>query len=156
MRGTFSQRHSGVVDQKTEDRYVPLNHICAEGQAALRGHQLACSREEAVLGFEYGYSAGRPQHPGDVGGPVRRLRERRPGGDRPVHRRPANEVARMCGLVHAAAARLRRSGAGAFLARLERFLQACAEDNMQVANCTTPANISTSCAARCTGRSASR
>ena len=54
VRGTFSQRHSGITDQTTEKRYFPLNHL-RDGQAHFEVIDSALS-EEAVLGFEYGYS----------------------------------------------------------------------------------------------------
>ncbi|MCK5501584.1 MAG: 2-oxoglutarate dehydrogenase E1 component, partial [Tritonibacter mobilis] len=57
-RGTFSQRHSGIVNQDNEDRYYPLNHI-REGQAQYEVIDSALS-EYAVLGFEYGYSLAEP------------------------------------------------------------------------------------------------
>ncbi|KAF1854857.1 hypothetical protein Lal_00045149 [Lupinus albus] len=56
-RGTFSQRHSVLYDQDTEERYIPLANLARPGP--LRSHQLDAS-EEAVLGFEYGYSLARP------------------------------------------------------------------------------------------------
>src|SRR5213075_2429861 len=58
-RGTFSQRHSLLVDQETEERYIPLNHI-REGQAEFEVVDSLLS-EEAVLGFEYGYSLAEPK-----------------------------------------------------------------------------------------------
>src|SRR5206468_6724506 len=57
-RGTFSQRHSVLIDQETEARYVPFNHI-REPQARYEVHNSMLS-EEAVLGFEYGYSLAEP------------------------------------------------------------------------------------------------
>lgn len=57
-RGTFSQRHSGIVNQNTEERYYPLNNIRA-GQAQYEVIDSALS-EYAVLGFEYGYSLAEP------------------------------------------------------------------------------------------------
>src|ERR1700684_2160784 len=57
-RGTFSQRHSVLIDQETEARYVPLNHI-RDGQARYEVINSMLS-EEAVLGFEYGYSLAEP------------------------------------------------------------------------------------------------
>ena len=57
-RGTFSQRHADVIDQTTEERYTPLNHI-RPGQANYEGIDSALS-EEAVLGFEYGFSLADP------------------------------------------------------------------------------------------------
>src|SRR5690606_35013525 len=58
VRGTFSQRHSAIVDQTSEERYVPLNHL-RDGQAQFEVIDSALS-EEAVLGFEYGYSLADP------------------------------------------------------------------------------------------------
>src|SRR6516165_8397296 len=57
-RGTFSQRHSVLVDQENEDRYIPLNHL-REGQARFEVVNSMLS-EEAVLGFEYGYTLAEP------------------------------------------------------------------------------------------------
>ena len=82
-RGTFSQRHSVLIDQETEARYVPLNHI-RDGQARYEVINSMLS-EEAVLGFEYGYSLAEPNALTLVGSAVRRLRQRRAGGVRPVH-----------------------------------------------------------------------
>ena len=58
-RGTFSQRHAVLVDQENEERYVPLNHI-RDGQAEFEVVDSLLS-EEAVLGFEYGYSSAEPK-----------------------------------------------------------------------------------------------
>ena len=57
-RGTFSQRHSGIIDQETEERYLPLNHI-EPGQASFEVVDSMLS-EYAVLGYEYGYSLAEP------------------------------------------------------------------------------------------------
>ncbi|MFN3525493.1 MAG: 2-oxoglutarate dehydrogenase E1 component, partial [Paracoccus sp. (in: a-proteobacteria)] len=59
-RGTFSQRHSAIIDQKTEDRYYPLNNI-TEGQGSYEVIDSMLS-EYAVLGFEYGYSLAEPNN----------------------------------------------------------------------------------------------
>ena len=58
-RGTFSQRHSVLIDQSTEERYIPLNNL-AEGQALFEVHDSPLS-EFAVLGYEYGYSLAEPK-----------------------------------------------------------------------------------------------
>ena len=58
-RGTFSQRHSGIIDQETEERYLPLNHI-EPGQASYEVVDSMLS-EYAVLGYEYGYSPRRAE-----------------------------------------------------------------------------------------------
>ena len=82
-RGTFSQRHSVLIDQETEKRYTPLKNIRpGQGKYEVINSMLS---EEAVLGFEYGYLACRAEGADTVGGPVRRLRQRRSGGGRPVH-----------------------------------------------------------------------
>ena len=65
--------------------------------------------EAAVLGFDYGYSLDEPQHADPLGGPVRRLRQRRPGDHRPVHRLGRVEVGPRQRPGHAPAARLRRA-----------------------------------------------
>ncbi|MCQ8140276.1 hypothetical protein NP564_23800, partial [Vibrio parahaemolyticus] len=58
VRGTFTQRHSDIIDQKTEEHYTPLNNI-RPGQANYEVIDSALS-EEAVLGFEYGFSLADP------------------------------------------------------------------------------------------------
>src|SRR5699024_5178568 len=59
VRGTFSQRHAGITDQETEERYVPLAHI-REEQAPFEPIDSMLS-EYAVLGYEYGYSLAEPK-----------------------------------------------------------------------------------------------
>ena len=82
-RGTFSQRHSVLIDQENEDRYTPFNHL-RDGPGALRGHQLdAVGRGRARLRIRL--FARRAQRADLVGGAVRRLRQRRAGAVRPVH-----------------------------------------------------------------------
>ena len=95
-RGTFSQRHAVLVDQHTGERWTPLNHLTPGPGRVLRLRQPALRGGRA--GLRYGYSLDEPQHADHVGGPVRRLRQRRPGHHRPVHRLGRVEVG------HAAAA----------------------------------------------------
>ncbi len=137
-RGTFSQRHSVLIDQENEARYMPLNHI-RDGQGRFEVINSMLS-EEAVLGFEYGYSLAEPNALTLWEGAVRRFRQWRAGGVRPVHLVGRTQMAAHVGprllLPHG----YEGQGPEHSSARLERYLQLCAEDNMQVANCTTPAN----------------
>ena len=103
-RGTFSQRHAVLVDQETEEQYVPINHVRA-GQGLFEIIDSPLS-EAGVVGFEYGYSLADPSSLVSVGSAVRRLRQRRPGDHRPVSERRRGEVAAHERPRAAAAARL--------------------------------------------------
>ena len=93
-RGTFSQRHSVLYDQRDETRYIPLNNLSA-GAGRLRGHQLdAVGRGRARLRIRL--FAGRAQRADAVGSAVRRFRQWRAGRVRPVHLRRASASGCAC------------------------------------------------------------
>jgi 2-oxoglutarate dehydrogenase E1 component len=136
-RGTFSQRHSVLMDRKSAKKYIPLNHISDQNSNMFMVYNSLLA-EAGVLGFEYGYSMARPE--------VLTLWEAQFGDF-------ANNAQAIIDLFIAAGQSKweRLSGLTMLLphgweglgpehssARLERFLQLCAHENMQVCNLSTP------------------
>lgn len=141
QRGTFSHRHSVFIDQETEERYAPLAHAGA-GPDAHATYEVIDSAlsEEAVLGYEYGYTMAEPNalviweaQFGDFANGAQMIYDQFISSGE-------SKWLRFSGLVTCLPHGYEGQGPEHSSARLERYLQLCAEDNMQVVNITTPAN----------------
>lgn len=138
-RGTFSHRHAVIKIEDSEEEYVPLKHI-SENQAPFSIYNSLLS-EYGVLGFEFGYAIANPKgltiweaQFGDFANGAQIIIDQFLGCSE-------TKWQRMNGLVLFLPHGYEGQGPEHSSARLERFLGLCADNNLQIANCTTPANL---------------
>lgn len=138
QRGTFSHRHAVIKVEETEEEYIPLNHLKSQnGQMRIYNSLLS---EYAVLGFEYGYAMANPKaltiweaQFGDFSNGAQIMTDQYIAA-------AEGKWGSQNGIVLLLPHGYEHQGAEHSSARLERFLQLAANENMYVANCTTPAN----------------
>lgn len=138
-RGTFSHRHSYIFSVDHEKEYVPLNHL-KEGQEHFVAYNSPLS-EYGVLGFEYGYSITNPNNAviweaqfGDFANGAQIMMDQYISS-------AETKWQRMSGLIQLLPHGYEGQGPEHSSARIERYLELCARKNMEVLNCTTPANF---------------